>query len=75
MCYILYYYGGARVQNMPEGLYGDFEWAKDIKSVQRSPLCNIGVIPIAYSEQTRAIEAFPSPCLIVFKLQAFIGSR
>ena len=26
--------GGARVQNMPEGLYGDFEWAKDMESVQ-----------------------------------------
>ena len=36
--------GGARVQNMPEGLYGDFEQAEDIESVQRSPLRDIRAI-------------------------------
>ena len=31
--------------------------------------------PVGYSEQIRAIEAFSSPCLFVFKLQAFIGGK
>ena len=32
--------------------------------------CRVGC-----SEQTRAIEAFSSPCLFVFMLQAFIGGK
>ena len=36
--------GGARVQNMPEGLYGDFERAEDMESVQWSPLRDIRAI-------------------------------
>ena len=30
---------------------------------------------VVYSERTRATQAFPSPCLFVFKLQAFIGGK
>ena len=37
-------YGGARVQNMPEGLYDDFERAEDMESVLRSPLRDIRAI-------------------------------
>ena len=41
---IIFTKNGTCVQNMLEGLYGDLEWAEDIESVQRSPLCDIRAI-------------------------------
>ena len=67
-------------RSCPQGLYGDFNRAEGIESVQLSPLRDIRAIlyhllATANIQGATCIEAFPSPCLLVCKLQAFIGGK